>query len=386
MFFVNQESKKFKLANVITRAMKPLSKYERYILWYALCSFPTGSTEISISKTQFKTDLEIEKGSNTDVLISKALKDLVQSTVVLIPADISPTGNKIACSVVCWCEEKGDVIELKRFPEIAQLMDEIRTDSTWYYLDQLAKLDGTYSPKIYQMAKMRLSQSKRKKVDFVWHLETTQTNPYESLKKWLDIEEIPTYKKFYKLEEKILLPAIREINLKCSDCYIHYDASENKKGDYNKTESIVLHISSIKPPTDHISAPIEMKYWYENVPEFKLINTQERTELSRRIETRIKSNNLFKSSPDEAKEFKAKKGLFRYAIFSLLHAINNDKHIRYKTKYLCGIIDKLFDTMENKDFLYSDYEEDEAHKLLWKLIDNCDKSSTYFKMACKLNK
>lgn len=383
---MNQESPKFKLANVITRAMKPLSKYERYLLWYALCSFPVGATEVVISKRQFKSDLDIETAANTDALITKAIRDLVKNTVVVIPADVSPTGNKVACAVVYWCEEKEDQIELKRLPEMVQLMDEIRTDSTWYFLNQLAKLDGTYAPKIYQMAKMRLSQSKRKKVDFVWHLETTSSNPYESLKKWLDIESIPSYKKFAKIEEKILLPAIREINTKCSDCHIHYDSSENKKGDYNKIESIVLHISSIKPPTDYISAPIEMKYWYENVPEFKLINVQERTELSRRIETRIKSNHLFKSSPDEAKEFKVKKGLFRYAIFSLLHAISNDKHIRYKTKYLCGIIDKLFDTMENKDFLYSDHEEEEAHKLLWNLMDNCDKSSTYFKMACKLNK
>lgn len=383
---MSQESPKFKLANVITRAMKPLSKYERYLLWYALCSFPVGATEVVISKRQFKSDLDIETAANTDALITKAIRDLVKNTVVVIPADVSPTGNKVACAVVYWCEEKEDQIELKRLPEMVQLMDEIRTDSTWYFLNQLAKLDGTYAPKIYQMAKMRLSQSKRKKVDFVWHLETTQTNPYESLKKWLDIEGVPTYKKFYKLEEKILLPAIREINMKCNDCHIHYDASENKRGAYNKVESIVLHISSIKPPMDHISAPIELKYWYENVPEYKLISDQERTDLSKRIEARIKSNSLFKSSPDEAKEFKAKKGLFRYAIFSLLHAISNDKHIRYKSKYLCGIIDKLFDTMENKDFIYSDYEEDEAHKLLWSLMDNCDKSSTYFKMTCKLNK
>ena len=384
---MNQESKKFKLANVITRAMKPLSKYERCLLWYALCSFPEGATDVVISKQQFKSDLGIEKGANTDALITKAIKDLVKNTVVVIPADVSPTGNKVACAVVYWCEEQKDTIELKRLPEMVQLMDEIRTDSTWYFLNQLAKLDGTYAPKIYQLAKMRLSQAKRKNVDFVWHLETTPTNPYESLKKWLDIENnTHTYNNFSRIESKILIPAIREINEKCDDIHIVYDASENKRGAFNKVEAIVLHISSIKPPTVRISAPIEMRYWYENVPEYKLIAPQNRADLSKHIEVRIASSPLLKLASDEARTFKLKQGLFRYAIFALLNAINQNKYVRYKSKYLCGIIDTLFDKIENKDEEYSDYEERQALELLNDLTENYDKTSSYFKLICKLNK
>ena len=185
------EDNMFKMANVLTRAIMPLSKYSRKLFYYSLCIFDEGKLSTKFSLNQFMKNMNINRSKKQELTTNDAMKQLVLDTLVLIPKEISPTGNKIACSVISEVEylEETDEIMISRNKKIMPLLDDMKKDFTFFFLDQLIKLDGQYSPKIYQMCRILLQKSRGKTVDFKWYIEPSPSNPYENLKTWLNIKD-----------------------------------------------------------------------------------------------------------------------------------------------------------------------------------------------------
>lgn len=393
---MEENNKKFKLANVITRALKPLKKYDRYLLWYSLCAFTEGETKVVVSKEKFMKDFGIEHGKMQEEMISKAMTDMISKTAVILDKDVSPTGNKVACSLIYWCEEQGDKIEIKRLPEVVELLDGIRNDYTWYYLDQLAKLDGTYSPKIYEFARMLLVRFNQHKVSWEWHIEPSHTNQYDSLKSWLDLVDLPAYKNFYEIERRILLPSIKEINDKCSDCHIFYDSSENKRGAKNKVKSIVLHISDSKPVEAESEVPIQQDYWYDSIPEAPSLTTATLRKIAQVIVDEMDSSWLFSNqltaTASEAERLRSsitkhniRRGLLRFAILNYESVRSRGIVIKNKQQYIIGTIKKVFADL-NDD--YSNYNSTQAQEFLQKLgeANRLDQKNFMKKFGLKIEK
>lgn len=325
---------KFKIANVLTRTIMPLKLYERKLFYYALCSFPEKQVSVEIPIKQFIEDMNIDKGGHQLKEIRTAMRNLVKDTTVLITEDISPTGEDIACSVIEKVIRRGNIIEISRPKEIIPLLDDIKKDYTYFFLNELIKLEGMYSPKIYQMCRILLQRSNNKILDYKWYIDSTPSNHNENLRTWLNLPfnnvKKTTYNNFTNIQDKILLPAIQEINEKCNDCFIDYNPKENKRGVKNKVEYIVLHIKEKNPIiTEKLTSTIR---WIKNVPEYNEMTSYSCEEIAKIIEDLLNFENLYFSWINEQFLFDMKIGLFRF-IFYYVGFKMKDENIISKLKF-----------------------------------------------------
>ncbi len=385
------EDNKFKMANVLTRAIMPLSLYSRKLFYYSLCSFDEGKLSVKFPLNQFMRDMNINRSKKQELTTDGAMKQLVLDTLVLIPKEISPTGNKIACSVISEVEylEESNEIMISRNKKIMPLLDAMKKDFTFFFLDELIKLEGLYSPKIYQMCRILLQKSRGKIVDFKWYIEPTPTNPHENLKTWLGITKNKTYENFAAIQRKILLPSIEEINEKCNDCYIEYDPMENKHGAYRKVEYIVLHI---KPKNYQIRKQLVSSIkWYKDIHEHLEMTPYACEEIAKYIDDLLIPERLYFPHLAEGEELeKVRRGLFRY-IYYFTEKEQDDrleakeKPIKSKVVFMKKQLNDIIqfglykDVYDLNDYTCSRY----LNIVLW-AKENWDKSIAEFKAKTNL--
>lgn len=394
----NMEDNKFKMANVLTRAIMPLPQYSKKLFYYSLCVFDEGKLSAKFPLSQFMKDMSIGKQRKNEITTNEAMKQLVLDTMVLIPKEISPTGNKIACSVISDVEyiEESNEIMISRNKKIMPLLDAMKKDYTFFFLDQLIKLDGQYSPKIYQMCRILLQKSRGKIVDFKWYIEPTSTNPYENLKTWLNINDKKrdkskenSYNNFYKIQNRILIPSIQEINEKCNDCYIEYDPSENKKGTHGKVEYIVLHI---KPKNYQIRKQLVSSIkWFKDIPEYREMTPYACEEIAKYIDDLLIPERLNFPHLAEGEELeKVRRGLFRY-IYYFTEKEQDDrleakeKPIKSKVVFMKKKLNDIIQFGLYKDvYDLNDYTCSSYFTIVLWAKDNWDKSIAEFKAKTNL--
>lgn len=387
---------KFKVSNPVIRALKPLGKYDRYLVWYALKGFPEGENTLTVSKRTFMQQFGIEDGSKTREQLKMAMKDMIKKTVIVLDEDISPTGELAAFPLVSTVLVKKDQIYMERPQYATDFIAKIKDNYTWFYIDQLIKLDGLYSPKIYQFARILLNRLNDHKITWEWHIETTHTNPYDSLKSWLNLENSTTYKNFKNIEDKILIPAIKEINEKCSDCHIFYDPTENKRGAKNKVKSITLHIADAKPVEAESEVPIQQNYWYDSIPEAPSLTTATLRKVAQSIVDEMDGSWLFSNrltaTASEAERLRSaitkqniRTGLLRFVILNYESVRSRGIVIKNKQQYMIGTIKKVFADL-NDD--YSNYNSTQAQEFLQKLGEahRLDQKNFIKKFGLKIEK
>lgn len=359
---MNQNDNKFKAPNPVLRALKPLAKYDRYLVWYALKGFEDGATKLTVPKAAFMKQFGIDNGKEQRSLLKEAMRNMITKTAVVLEdengeeLDAFPLINRITL--------KNNQITMSRGVEAAELVLKLSKDNyTWLYIDQLIKLDGLYSPKFYQLARILLTRADSNKVEWEWHIDKTPTNKFESLKTWLDIEKVKAYENFYEIERRIIIPAISEINKKCSDCYIFYDPTENKRGAKNKVKSITLHISNTKPNDLETDLDIPQTHWYHLVPEAQLLSKAHLEKVAKHI-----SEALEKTHPYNSKDLQSmsrlpyfKKGLLRYAILRYEQYRMDGFVIKNRVQYINQIVDQIFAPFDDE---YDTYGTELSMKLL----------------------
>ena len=118
----------------------------------------------------------------------------------------------------------------------------------WVSLEKVLKLRNKYAYKLYLYCKTKLDESSTDVIDnYKVYIYKTKTNPDENLETWLDFETKNTYSVFSKIEKRILIPAIIEINnifKKDKELYISPEYTVHRKN--KKVEYIELSFKRYK--------------------------------------------------------------------------------------------------------------------------------------------
>lgn len=94
-------------------------------------------------------------------------------------------------------------IDIEFFPKFIPMLDDLRHDFTWIYLEQMARLDGKYSARIYEWCKMQLKD--KDQCDFIWYLNT-DSKEAPGIRQWLNIGD--KYSDWFNFRRRVLKPSL----------------------------------------------------------------------------------------------------------------------------------------------------------------------------------
>lgn len=217
---MNLSNEKFAQANELIKATRKMNSREIKTFFYACTIRDQGEQVINVPYVELCKKLEVSKGGKQKELFEKAWENLMSKDLIKLEPEENRTGKRIighVFSSIRWNTSNVDIIFNRDF---IPLLDNLKSDYTWMYFEQLAKLDREYSPRIYEFLKMTLKNNSE--LNFRWYLDT-RSDKQIGLKEFLGIEHLKAYKRFNNLRSRILEPCFREINEKSSDVSVGWD-------------------------------------------------------------------------------------------------------------------------------------------------------------------
>jgi plasmid replication initiation protein len=259
------EKRQWEQANELTRAIKGMSNFELKTLFGVLAIREQGDLIVKVGYRDFCSKLSISKGGKTDKIFDYVTDNLISRSVIHIPKHLSRTNSEVKGSIIPTIRwNKGeDRLEFKINEDIVPFLDDLKGNKTWFYIEQLAKFRGDYTPLVYQFCKTRLGCDDS--VKYRWYINPSESNPSESFRTWLGLEE--KYPRFNTMREKVIEPAFTELNEKASDIQVKYKIyyrgrsafaldlvieSKEKKAKPQITESTSKVPNQIKPKRGRI--------------------------------------------------------------------------------------------------------------------------------------
>lgn len=214
------EKKSWEQANELTRAIKGMNDSELDVLFDIFAIRQVGETTLDMELSDFMKWKGVQ-GGNQDKLFKQACFGLMRKSQIHIPKHLSRTGNDVLTSIIPKVEFniENDFLRFHIDSDVLPLLDELKGNKTWFYIDQMRKLKGAYSKLIYQFCKTKLGVSES--VKYRWYINPSETNKEESFRTWLGIEKV--YKdRFNNLRAKIIEPAFKEISESNIDITVDY--------------------------------------------------------------------------------------------------------------------------------------------------------------------
>ena len=255
---MNIDNEKFAQANELIKATHKMNNRELKTIFFACTIRDENEEVITVPYSVICDKLGISRGGKTDKLFSDAWDSMMDKDKVTIPAEWSRTGKKIKGHVISsirWNDSEVDIVFNRDF---LPLLDNLKNDHTWMYLEQLAKLDRAYSPRFYEFFKMILKNNRQR--NFRWYLNTRGDKDI-GLKEFIGVNELKTYKRFNALREKIIEPSIAEINEKSNDISVGWNVYY--KGRNAIAIDLRIYASSSLPIQDPMH-PEHQKYFDED--------------------------------------------------------------------------------------------------------------------------
>lgn len=244
--------------DLIKLAHTDLTAKELKIIDFVISKIKPDDTKFNVVETSL---YELNKALNLNVRsggayndMAKKLDQLAGKRVYIYKENIN---DKKALIITHWLnditiEEHGQVtIQLsdKLMPYLLQL----KSNYTQYFLSDTAQLSSKYSIKLYKLLR-EADKSKGKRTPVI------KVSPDE-LKKMLDAPESYT---FGQLNQKVIQPAIDELNLKIDDMDV--SMSQGKKGRKVIYLEIYNNYYPRPKPKESVTKPVPMTNWLDEDP------------------------------------------------------------------------------------------------------------------------
>lgn len=239
---------KFCQADELIKSLHIMNNTELKFMFYALSKREISETKITTTFDDVVNHLKFEYGGKQTRTYKKAIESIIQKSVMTVEMPINrlpdaPSGYGENDTVLVSGALMGATlypdnrIDIEFFPKFIPMLDDLRHDFTWIYLEQMARLDGKYSARIYEWCKMQLKD--KDQCDFIWYLNT-DSKEAPGIRQWLNIGD--KYSDWFNFRRRVLKPSFDEINECTSDIQVSFKPLRN--GQRSPIYALDMHIES----------------------------------------------------------------------------------------------------------------------------------------------
>lgn len=231
---------KFCQADELIKALHIMNNTELKFMFYALSKRKLGDTAVQTNMADLFKCLKLDWGGEQIKTYKKVIESIIKKSVLTVemPADrlseadrrrlkkstdtVLVSGALMSAKVFNGVNDM--VIELSFNKDFIPMLDDLKHDFTWIYLEQMARLNGKYSARLYEWCKMQLKA--KDQCEFIWYLNT-DSKEAPGIRQWLNVgDKYPDYRDFNK---RILKPSFDEINERTSDIQVSFTPLRNGK-------------------------------------------------------------------------------------------------------------------------------------------------------------
>lgn len=224
---------KFSQANELIKAVHLMNNSELKFLFYALSIRQKNEVKIEVPFSQVLECLENSKGGNQEKKYKKVIESIISKSVLSVPMRADRLDTDLRKSLdaknddiiivsgallTSYINPMNNKVTMEFHEKFLPLLDELKYNHTWIYLEQVVKLKGKYSPRFYEFCKMILQT--QSVTNFTWYLNNDSEN-MPNMRKFLSVEN--KFLEWRDLKRKVIEPSIKEINEKCSDVSLEYE-------------------------------------------------------------------------------------------------------------------------------------------------------------------
>lgn len=224
---------KFCQADELIKALHIMNNTELKFMFYALSKRKLGDTAVQTTMADLFKCLKLDWGGEQIKTYKKVIESIIKKSVLTVemPADRLSEADRIRLkkstdtvlvsgalmSAKVFNGVNDMVIELSFNKDFIPMLDDLKHDFTWIYLEQMARLNGKYSARLYEWCKMQLKA--KEQCEFIWYLNT-DSKEAPGIRQWLNVgDKYPDYRDFNK---RILKPSFDEINKCTSDIQVSF--------------------------------------------------------------------------------------------------------------------------------------------------------------------
>lgn len=249
---MNIDNDKFRQSNDLIKATHKMNNAELKLFFFACTIRNEGDEIIEIPFNAIIKKLGIKDGGNQYKTIEKALEHVVRGSVVAVEMDEDQIAIKPIITAIL--NKKTRIVKIEFEKLYLFLLDDLKKNYTWMYLQQLAKLDLQYSPRVYEFCKMLLGANLKNR-SYIWYIKDLRT--------FLDIQN--KYKDWDNLKRRVLIPSMKEINEKCSDVSFEFRPLKNKA-----VYGIEMSVWALPHVPKNINKKTEdnVEVWENEIPEY----------------------------------------------------------------------------------------------------------------------
>lgn len=241
---------RFCQADELIKALHIMNNTELKFMFYSLSQRKIGDTEVTTTMSDLISQLKLDWGGEQVKTYQKAIKSIIQKSVISVEMGwdrLSETDRKRLKKSTDTVLVSGALMSAKLYPDMTidlsfnkdfiPMLDDLKHDFTWIYLEQMARLNGKYSPRIYEWLKMQLKD--KDECHFIWYLNT-ESKEAPGIRQWLNIGD--KYKEYKALRRRVLDPSFDEINECTSDIKVSFKPLRN--GARTPIYALDMHIES----------------------------------------------------------------------------------------------------------------------------------------------
>lgn len=250
---IQNREPRFCQADELIKAFHIMNNTELKFMFYALSKRENGETTVQTTMTDLVKHLKIDWGGEQIKTYKKAIRTIIQKSVLTVemtadrlseadrmrlanPNDtVLISGALLSAKLFNGINDM--VIDLNFNKDFIPMLDDLRHDFTWIYLEQMARLDGKYSARIYEWCKMQLKD--KDQCDFIWYLNT-DSKEAPGIRQWLNIGD--KYSDWFNFRRRVLTPSFDEINECTSDIQVSFKPLRN--GQRAPIYALDMHIES----------------------------------------------------------------------------------------------------------------------------------------------
>lgn len=250
---IQNREPRFCQADELIKAFHIMNNTELKFMFYALSKREIGETTVQTTMTDLVKHLKIDWGGEQIKTYKKAIRTIIQKSVLTVemtadrlseadrmrlanPNDtVLISGALLSAKLFNGINDM--VIDLNFNKDFIPMLDDLRHDFTWIYLEQMARLDGKYSARIYEWCKMQLKD--KDQCDFIWYLNT-DSKEAPGIRQWLNIGD--KYSDWFNFRRRVLTPSFDEINESTSDIQVSFKPLRN--GRRTPVYALDIHIEA----------------------------------------------------------------------------------------------------------------------------------------------
>lgn len=240
---------RFCQADELIKSLHVMDNNELKFMFYALSERKLGDTKIETTFDEVLSKLKIEYGGKQTKIYKKAIESIIKKSVMTVEmtADRLPIESRgnlgpndtilVSGALMGATLYPNNKIEIEFFSKFIPMLDDLRHNYTWIYLEQIARLNGKYSPRIYEWLKMQLKD--KDECDFVWYLNS-DSKQAPGIRQWLNIGD--KYSVWQDFKKRVIKPSLDEINECTSDIQVSFKPLRN--GRRTPVYALDMHIEA----------------------------------------------------------------------------------------------------------------------------------------------